>query len=182
MSKRKKKAAARQAAAQAAAQTAASAAAGESAPEEPVESAAEEEFSTLDEHGEDRRPVTDREYMKKRDKNYVDFSALAQAEDELHRLKEEHGIQEKHGIFYRIMERYYDWKENRTLHLVNKKVYLFLNIFGGWCGLHRFYERRWLLGLFYLLLSWSLFPAILCATDLFVILPKKPDENGRVWM
>ena len=143
---------------------------------------AEEEFTVLTPEGEDRRPVTDRAYMKKRDENYVDFSALAQAEDELHRLREEHGIEEKQGIIVRTINRYYEWKDNRTKHLVSKKLYLVLNVFLGWCGGHRFYERRWLLGLFYLALCWTGFPAMLCAVDLFAVIPLKPDENGKIWM
>lgn len=152
------------------------------APAEETSAVEEEEFTTLTPEGEDRRPITDRAYMKKRDKDYVDFSALAQAEDELHRLKEEAGIEEKRGFILRTLDRYFEWKENRQLHLVNKKIYLLLNIFLGWCGIHRFYEKRWILGLFYLALCWSGFPAMLAATDLFIVIPKKPDENGMIWM
>lgn len=150
------------------------------APMEETSPAEEEEFTVLTPEGEDRRPVTDRAYMKKRDKDYVDFSALAQAEDELHRLRAEHGIEEKQGPIVRTINRYYEWKDNRTRHLVNKKLYLILNLFLGWCGIHRFYERRWLLGLFYLALSWSGLPAMLCAVDLFVAIPIKADENGMI--
>lgn len=139
-----------------------------------------EEFTTLTPEGEDRRPLTDRAYVKKRDKNYVDFSTLAQAEDELQRLKQEHGIEEKHGIIVRTIDRYYEWKENRTLHSVSKKLYLLLNIFLGWCGMHRFYEHRWLLGLFYLALCWTGLPALLCVTDFMIAVPKKADENGKI--
>ena len=142
----------------------------------------EEEFTTLTPEGEDLRPVTDRSYMKRRDDRYVDFSALAQAEDELHRLKEEAGIQEEQKGLVRLINRYYEWKENRQLHLVNKKIYLLLNIFLGWCGMHRFYEKRWILGLFYLALCWTGLPAMICVTDLFVAIPKKSDENGFIWI
>lgn len=151
-----------------------------SAAEEPA--AVEEEFTTLTPEGEDLRPVTDRAYMKRRDDRYVDFSALAQAEDELHRLKEEAGIHEEQGGIVRLINRYYEWKENRQLHLVNKKIYLILNICLGWCGMHRFYEKRWILGLFYLALCWTGLPAMLCATDLFVVISKKADENGLIWI
>ena len=147
------------------------------------ESAVEEkEFTTLTPEGEDLRPITDRSYMKRRDDRYVDFSALAQAEDELHRLKEEAGIQEEQKGIVRLINRYYEWKENRQLHLVNKKIYLLLNIFLGWCGMHRFYEKRWILGLFYLALCWTGLPAMLCVTDLFAAAPKKADENGLIWI
>ena len=149
---------------------------------QPVEETApaEEEFTVLTPEGEDRRPVTDRQYMKNRDENYVDFSALAQAEDELHRLKEEYGIEDKQGIIVRTINRYYEWKDNRTKHLVSKKLYLILNILLGWCGGHRFYERRWLLGLFYLAFFWTGFPAMMCAVDIFVVIPIKADENGKI--
>lgn len=153
-------------------------------PAQPMEETApaEEKFTTLTPEGEDRRPITDRAYMKKRDEDYVDFSALAQAEDELHRLREEHGIEEKQGIIVRTINRYFEWKENRTKHYVSKKVYLLLNLFLGWCGMHRFYERRWLLGLFYLGFFWTGIPAALCAMDLFIAIPIKADENGKIWI
>lgn len=141
---------------------------------------AEEAFTVLTPEGEDRRPITDRAYMKKRSKNYVDFSALAQAEDELHRLRAEHGIEEKQGIIVRAINRYYDWKDNRTKHLVGKKLYLVLALCTGWFGGHRFYEHRWLLGLFYLALSWTGFSAMLCGVDFLAALGTKADENGKI--
>lgn len=152
------------------------------APVEETPVAKVDEFTVLTPEGEDRRPVTDRSYVKKRSEDYVDFSALAQAEDELHRLREEAGIEEKQPWLVRLINRYYEWKENRQLHQVSKKIYLLLNILLGWCGIHRFYERRWMLGLFYLALCWSGFPAMLAATDIFAVIPKKSDENGMIWI
>lgn len=127
-----------------------------------------------------QRPRSGKEYMEGRSENWVDLSELAQAEDELHRLKEEAGMEEKGSLPKRLIERYYRWKDERIRHPVKKKVYLILNGLLGWCGMHRFYERRWGLGLFYLALSWTGFPAILCVTDFLTVLPMKADENGML--
>lgn len=145
-----------------------------------ADTAAEEEFTTLTPEGEDRRPQTDKSYTKGRSENVVDLSAMAQAEDELYRLKKEQGLLEQERGVKRLINRYYEWKDHRTLHLVNKKIYLLLNFFLGWCGIHRFYERRWGLGLFYLALCWTGFPAMMCAVDFMGVMFKEKDENGRI--
>lgn len=117
-----------------------------------------QESFVLDENGEIRRPDLSGEAPRERHGDYVNLAELALAEDELQRAKEEAGIVEKGPWWKQLINRYYDWKDHRTRHLVNKKVYLILCLVLGWCGIHRFYERRWLLGLFYLALFWTFFP------------------------
>ena len=48
---------------------------------------------------------------------------------------------------------YADWKENRPRHKVDKRIYVLLTFFLGWCGAHRFLEHRRKLGIFYLLVG-----------------------------
>lgn len=137
-------------------------------------------FTVLTPEGEYRRPEIDRSYAQNRNKDYVNLADMARAEDELQRTKEEAGIVEEVPWWKRLIDRYYQWKDERPRHFVRKNVYLILNLLLGWCGIHRFYERRWLLGIFYLGLCWTGLPAILCVTDLLIALPIKADENGMI--
>ena len=76
--------------------------------------------------------------------------------------------------------KYHDWKKNRVRHKVNKKKYLLLCLFLGWCGGHRYYEKRYALAAFYTLFFWSVVPFFLCVTDLLIALPMQADENGDI--
>lgn len=71
-------------------------------------------------------------------------------------------------------------KKNRVRHKVNKKKYLLLCLFLGWCGGHRYYEKRYALAAFYTLFFWSVVPFFLCVTDLLIALPMQADENGDI--
>lgn len=110
----------------------------------------------------------------------VDFTKMALLEDELHDLEVQYGKEEKLKLWQRLGDWYFHWKEERERHMVNRKTYLLLTIFFGWAGIHRFYEKRWLLGIFYLALSWSGFPIALAMVDFIIALPMKPDENGCI--
>ncbi len=138
------------------------------------------DFTVLDESGMIRRPDLSHAAPRERHEDYVNLSDLALAEDELQCLKEQLGIVEQGSPIKRLINRYYEWKDHRTKHLVSKKVYLVLSLALGWCGIHRFYERRWLLGLFYLAFFWTYFPVFLCITDFLIVLPMKADESGKV--
>ena len=73
-----------------------------------------------------------------------------------------------------------DKKKTRVRHKVNKKKYLLLCLFLGWCGGHRYYEKRYALAAFYTLFFWSVVPFFLCVTDLLIALPMQADENGDI--
>ena len=79
-----------------------------------------------------------------------------------------------------LIGKYHDWKKNRVRHKVNKKKYLLLCLFLGWCGGHRYYEKRYALAAFYTLFFWSMVPFFLCVTDLLIALPMQADENGDI--
>ena len=79
-----------------------------------------------------------------------------------------------------LIGKYHDWKKNRVRHKVNKKKYLLLCLFLGWCGGHRYYEKRYALAAFYTLFFWSVVPFFLCVTDLLIALPMQADENGDI--
>lgn len=110
----------------------------------------------------------------------VDFAKMALLEDELHAVEEQYGKEEKLKLWQRLGDRYFYWREHRELHKVKRKVYVLLTVFLGWAGIHRFYEKRWILGLFYLALSWTGFPIALAMVDFMIALPMKEDENGYI--
>lgn len=65
-------------------------------------------------------------------------------------------------------------------HRFTKKTYLWLMLFTGWAGGHRYYQGRWKLGLLYTLLCWTGVPLALCITDFMEVMPLKADEEGCV--
>lgn len=68
----------------------------------------------------------------------------------------------------------------RKEHSVNKKKYLLLMLFTGWFGGHRYYERRWILGILYTALFWSGIPLAMTMVDAMIAIPKKADETGSI--
>ncbi len=110
----------------------------------------------------------------------IDFTKLALLEDELHEVEEQYGKEKPLKLWQRLGDWYFDWRENRQRHQVNRRTYILLTIFLGWAGIHRFYEKRWGLGLFYLALCWSGFPVALAIVDLIIALPMKADEGGYI--
>ena len=70
------------------------------------------------------------------------------AEEELNALKEQYGInQERKKNFF---SRFFDRMGERQEVTVDRKTYLLLNLFLGWAGGHRFYSKRYVLGVLYL--------------------------------
>ena len=77
--------------------------------------------------------------------------------------------------------RFLRWKESlKGKHRFKKKVYLWLMLFTGWAGGHRYYQGRWVLGLLYTLFCWTGVPLVLCVTDFMEVFPIKADEEGFV--
>ncbi|MGI5893854.1 MAG: TM2 domain-containing protein [Candidatus Merdivicinus sp.] len=65
-------------------------------------------------------------------------------------------------------------------HTFKKSTYLWLMLFLGWMGGHRYYQGRRILGLLYTVFCWTGVPFILCITDFMEVFPLKADENGKV--
>lgn len=85
-----------------------------------------------------------------------------------------------YGIFgplWRLMEFLHS---RRVYHCVNKKRYLILLVLLGWCGGHRFYERRWYLAALYFCFFWTGIPLAMCLLDALAVIPVRADENGCV--
>lgn len=76
--------------------------------------------------------------------------------------------------------KWYDSK--RKPHTFKKKTYLWLMLFTGWMGGHRWYQGRRILGLLSTVFFWTGIPLILCVTDFMEVFPIKADENGLITM
>lgn len=117
---------------------------------------------------------------KKPEKERMNFSDLAILEDELHEAEKAAGQEKPLTWWQKLGDKYFYWQDHREKHLVNRKVYLILTILLGWAGIHRFYEKRWKLGLFYLALCWTGFPIALAVVDFMIALPMKADDQGLI--
>ena len=125
------------------------------------------------------RPVVPR--LKSSDENEARLSEMAHLEDELYQAEEEAGVpHQKQNIIVHALQKYADWKENRPRHKVDKRIYVLLTVFLGWCGAHRFLEHRWKLGIFYLLVGWTGLGLAFALVDLLIALPIPKDENGMI--
>ena len=82
----------------------------------------------------------------------------------------------------------YVWKINQFInrykkpHTFKKKTYLWLMLFTGIFGGHRWYQGRYILAALSTLFFWTGVPTILMVTDLMEVIPIKPDENGYITM
>ena len=112
--------------------------------------------------------------------SYVEYIA---AEEELKRLRKEHGIEDPdEGKISKRITKYFDDKENREKVAVSKKKYIWLTVLTGWMGGHRFYAKRYKLGVLYLLFFWTGVPLYNCIIDLMQIIPIPADENGIIYI
>lgn len=65
---------------------------------------------------------------------------------------------------------------------VNKLAFILLALFLGSFGIHRFYARKFISGIIYLLLSWTFIPTFLSIVEAVLALLKKPNEIGQIWI
>lgn len=63
---------------------------------------------------------------------------------------------------------------------VNKVLYIVLAIFLGSFGVHKFYARKPVVGLIFLVFCWTAIPHILAIIGAIITLFKPADENGKV--
>lgn len=127
-----------------------------------------------------RQQVTDDVFKKLDTGESLTRDDFIKAELALQDAKLEAGIDIQNEKGQGLIGKYHDWKKNRTKHKVNKKKYILLCILLGWCGGHRYYEKRYWLAAFYTLFFWTVIPFFLCVTDLLIVLPLKADENGEI--
>lgn len=127
-----------------------------------------------------RQQVTDDVFKKLETGEQLTRDDFIKAELALQDAKMEAGIDVENEKGKGLIGKYHDWKKNRTKHKVNKKKYILLCILLGWCGGHRYYEKRYWLAAFYTLFFWTVIPFFLCVTDLLIALPMQADENGDI--
>lgn len=107
---------------------------------------------------------------------------IAEADFALRDAMEEAGMEaETYGIwgfFWRLRQRF----PKREKQLVKKKKYIWLTVLTGWFGGHRFYTKRYVLGVIYLAFFWTMIPVMMAFIDLMEVIPIHADENGCVMM
>lgn len=81
------------------------------------------------------------------------------------------------GKLWKIWNRFVP---ERTAHTFRKKTYLILLLLTGWFGGHRYYERRWNLGVLYTAFCWTGIPLAMCLVDAMIVIPVKADHEGMI--
>lgn len=65
---------------------------------------------------------------------------------------------------------------------VSKGIYIMLALFLGGAGVHKFYAGKWIMGILYLLFSWTYIPIIISLFDVIIAILKPSDEYGRIYV
>ena len=63
---------------------------------------------------------------------------------------------------------------------VNKFLYCVLALALGWLGIHKFYARRYVAGILYLLFWWTAIPRYISWVEFIIAAVKKGDEKHRI--
>ena len=108
---------------------------------------------------------------------------LVDADFELQAAQHAAGVKENtYGVWGPIWKFMVWYDSKRKDHRFKKKTYLWLMLFTGWFGGHRWYQgRRWL-ALLETLFFWTGVPAIMMVTDFMEVMPIKADEDGYIVM
>lgn len=85
-----------------------------------------------------------------------------------------------YGLWGKLWRLWYKTIPARAPHRVSKRAYLLLLLFTGWLGGHRYYGRRYLLGVLYTVFFWSGVPLAMCVLDAMAVIPIKADDKGRI--
>ena len=65
---------------------------------------------------------------------------------------------------------------------VSKGIYIMLALFLGGAGVHKFYAGKWMMGILYLLFSWTYIPLIISLFEVIIAMLKPSDEYGRIYV
>ena len=117
---------------------------------------------------------------QKSNKEYVDPKQFIELEEELSRLKKEHGIYEKPKWWVTVGYNIVHAMTKRQPVSLSRKKYVWLGILLGFVGAHRFYAKQYVLGVLYLLFFWTGIPFAMALIDLMIVLPMKADEYGKI--
>lgn len=106
---------------------------------------------------------------------------LLQADFEKQAAQNEAGVEEEVYGFWGVVWKVYMWYHNKTHGFrFKKKTYMWLLFLTGWCGGHRIYQGRKILGAISVLLCWTCLPLVLSVQDFMEVYPIKPDEEGYI--
>ena len=119
---------------------------------------------------------------KNKEKGDTIVSDIMVAQQELNELKEQYGIQEEEKGLKKAISSFFDKREAQAQIPIKKKTYIWLAVLLGWLGGHRFYTRQYVTAVLYLLTCWTGFSLSMTLIDLMIVLPKKPDENGNIYL
>lgn len=108
------------------------------------------------------------------------LTELAFAQDELNRLKKEHGLEEEEKGVKKLITKAFDKREAREKVLISKKKYMILAACLGFLGGHRFYAKQYTTAILYLLLCWTGISITMTIIDLMIVVPMEKDENGCI--
>ena len=73
-------------------------------------------------------------------------------------------------------------KKGEIKMFVKKGTYIALCLFLGGAGIHKFYAGKWVVGILYLLFSWTYIPVCLALFDLLFAMFKRTNEYGEIWV
>lgn len=65
-------------------------------------------------------------------------------------------------------------------HRVSKTAYILLALFLGNLGIHKFYAKKYIMGLVYLLFCWTFIPCIIALVEAILAIFKPCDRNGDI--
>ena len=119
---------------------------------------------------------------KNKEKGDTIVSDIMVAQQELNELKEQYGIQEEEKGLKKAISSFFDKREAQAQIPIKKKTYIWLAVLLGWLGVHRFYTKQYVTAVLYLLTCWTGFSLSMTLIDLMIVLPKKPDENGNIYL
>lgn len=112
----------------------------------------------------------------------VTIQEMIAVQAELDAVKRENGITVEERGLSRLISGFFDRREAREKHAVNRKKYLLFAVFTGWLGGHRFYAKQYPVAILYLLLFWTGLPFAMTLIDLMTAIPMPADEEGRIWL
>ena len=127
--------------------------------------------------GAAQAPVMNRDDLNPDDISLIDLDFERQAaENAAGREESTYGL-------WKYVWRFTQWKDkHQKPHTFKKKTYMWLMLFTGWAGGHRWYQGRYILAALSTLLFWTGIPVLLLVTDFMEVYPIKPDENGYITM
>ena len=128
----------------------------------------------------ERKRIKEEERRRKKEEERQLLTDIAVAQAELNALKKEYGLEKEEKGIKKAITGFFDRRDEREKVLVNKKKYIWLSVLLGWLGVHRFYSKQYVTGIFYVLTSWVGISIAMTMIDLMVIIPMQPDEDGNV--